>query len=189
MLFIKKYKTPHHICDQVLNYFEENRSLWTIGRCGAPSGVAINKDVKDSIDLCLEEKPVELTEYFDVLGKHIDEYIDEFDILKTSTKLVIAEGANIQKYKKNGGFKKWHMERTYLDKDTPDDIGMRRALVFMTYLNDAKNSGTDFKYQKIGFECIKGDTLIWPAEFTHTHRGQLTQETKYIITGWVHYDK
>jgi hypothetical protein len=183
MLFIKKYKTPYHVCDKVVNYFEENRSLWTIGRCGARNGVEVNKDVKDSIDLCLKQKPKELNEYFDCLGKYINKYIEEFDILKNTTNLVISEGANIQKYKKNGGFKKWHMERG------EGNFGIKRALVFMTYLNDAKHSGTDFKYQKISFECIKGDTLIWPADFTHTHRGQVTQETKYIITGWVHYEK
>ena len=32
----------------------------------------------------------------------------------------------------------------------------------------------------------KGLTVIWPAEWTHTHRGiaSMTQD-KYIVTGWL----
>ena len=36
--------------------------------------------------------------------------------------------------------------------------------------------------------CITGNTLIWPAEFTHPHVGQISEEhTKYIVTGWFIY--
>jgi len=33
-----------------------------------------------------------------------------------------------------------------------------------------------------------GKTLIWPAEWTHAHAGEILKtETKYIITGWMCY--
>ena len=33
-----------------------------------------------------------------------------------------------------------------------------------------------------------GKTLIWPAEWTHAHRGEvLNSGVKYIITGWMHF--
>ena len=54
----------------------------------------------------------------------------------------------------------------------------------MTYLNNVKNGGTEFKYQKLKTEAKEGLTLIWPTDFTHTHRGLVAKETKYIITGW-----
>ena len=55
----------------------------------------------------------------------------------------------------------------------------------MTYLNNAPNAGTQFKYQKLTTPCKKGLTLIWPAEFTHTHRGVISDtHEKTIITGW-----
>ena len=59
----------------------------------------------------------------------------------------------------------------------------------MTYLNDIKNDGgTEFFYQKTKFNAKKGLTLIWPAEWTHTHRGIISEEyEKYIITGWISY--
>jgi len=57
-------------------------------------------------------------------------------------------------------------------------------LVFMTYLNTVKNGGTYFKYQDYKTEAIEGDTYVWPTEWTHMHSGIVTNETKYIITGW-----
>ena len=35
----------------------------------------------------------------------------------------------------------------------------------------------------------KGLTLIWPAIWTHTHKGVVSKKhTKYIITGWINYN-
>jgi hypothetical protein len=59
----------------------------------------------------------------------------------------------------------------------------------MTYLNDVEDGGgTEFLNQKLVVHAKKGKTLIWPADWTHTHRGVVspTQE-KYIITGWLNY--
>ena len=54
----------------------------------------------------------------------------------------------------------------------------------MTYLNTVQNGGTYFKYQNQTTEAVEGDTYIWPTEWTHMHSGIVTNETKYIITGW-----
>ena len=64
-----------------------------------------------------------------------------------------------------------------------------RRLVFMTYLNDIEEGGgTEFYYQKIITPAKKGLTLLWPTDWTHTHRGQVSDtEEKYIITGWFNY--
>ena len=61
-------------------------------------------------------------------------------------------------------------------------------LVFMTYLNDVEDGGTQFKYQNLITPAKKGLTLIWPTDFTHTHRGVISQtKEKYIVTGWYSY--
>jgi hypothetical protein len=59
----------------------------------------------------------------------------------------------------------------------------------MTYLNDVNDDGeTEFYYQNLKIKPQKGKTVIWPADWTHTHRGitSPTQE-KYIITGWFNF--
>jgi len=57
----------------------------------------------------------------------------------------------------------------------------------MLYLNTVTDKGeTVFPYQKVKTLPVKGDLIIWPAEFTHPHYGVIspTQE-KYIATGWL----
>ena len=59
----------------------------------------------------------------------------------------------------------------------------------MLYLNNVANGGTEFKYQKITTEAIKGNLVIWPAEFTHLHKGVISKtKEKYIATGWFQMD-
>ena len=76
------------------------------------------------------------------------------------------------------GFLKFHFENQYPKLHT-------RHLVFMTYLNNVDKGGeTEFLYQNVKFKPKKGLTLIWPTDWTHTHRGCPCKKTKYIITGW-----
>ena len=88
--------------------------------------------------------------------------------------------AQIQYYRPGQGYKEWHSERT--------SGGNRRCLVFMTYLNTVPEAGTHFKYQKLTTPAEKGLTVMWPTDFTHTHKGQITKHhEKYILTGWLGY--
>ena len=58
-------------------------------------------------------------------------------------------------------------------------------LVWMVYLSDLDNGGTEFKYQNHIEKSEKGKLLIWPTDWTHTHRGQISRtDEKYILTGW-----
>jgi hypothetical protein len=59
----------------------------------------------------------------------------------------------------------------------------------MTYLNNIKKGGeTEFFYQNLKVKPEKGLTLIWPADWTFTHRGiPSPKEIKYITTGWYSY--
>mgnify|MGYP003310952385 CR=1 FL=1 len=56
------------------------------------------------------------------------------------------------------------------------------------YLNDVKKEdggSTDFDYYKIKVNPERGKTLIWPAEWTHAHKGNIINSgSKYIITKW-----
>ena len=111
------------------------------------------------------------------MNKNIKPSITEYSY-KNST----IEKYNIQKYKPGDGFYEWHCER---------NTGWfgKRCLVFMTYLNDVTEGGTEFKYQKLKTDAKCGLTLIWPTDFTHMHRGVISKnETKYIITGWYGYE-
>ena len=75
-----------------------------------------------------------------------------------------------------------HAERTSIKS-------LHRVFAWMTYLNDVNDGGTtDFTHYDIKVNPEVGKTLIWPAEWTHAHRGAvLKDKSKYIITGWIHF--
>jgi hypothetical protein len=57
----------------------------------------------------------------------------------------------------------------------------------MTYLNTVTDEGqTEWFYQNLKIQPQKGLTVIWPVDWTHTHRGIASPtQTKYITTGWL----
>ena len=61
-----------------------------------------------------------------------------------------------------------------------------RTATWMIYLNEDFEGGeTEFFYQKRRIKPTTGTVVIWPAGYTHTHRGNLVLKgTKYIVTGW-----
>ena len=85
---------------------------------------------------------------------------------------------NFQKYNPGQGYPHSHCENT--GRDTS------RVLVWMFYLNTiTDNGGTYFNsYDKIT-DSIEGRCVIWPAHWTHHHKGIISNtQTKYIATGW-----
>jgi len=121
--------------------------------------------------------------YLAELDKCIKAYVEEF-IPKSVCEYLkydIPEPFNIQHYKKGQGFYQWHYERM-----SNVETNWRRSLVFMTYLNDVEDGGTEFLNQECEVRARKNLTLIWPADWTHTHRGVISQtKEKTIITGWI----
>ena len=149
---------------------------------GTFSGI-VDVNRKHSTDVFLSENKLSL-KYFSELYNSVNEYVEKYSYSNSYGRWKINEHVNIQHYSPGGGFYVWHAERTH--NKMPQ---VYRHLVFMTYLNDVEDGGeTEFFYQNVKFKPQKGKTLIWPADWTHTHRGitSPTQE-KYIITGWFSY--
>ena len=180
--FIGGWFIPKKICKNIINYFEKNIEKSIEGCFGDTNDTKIDKNIKDSKDLKIEgnctEPPFDQYRIYlqNCLNKYLKKYPDANDCQRFN-----ADYYNIQYYPPNGGFKKWHSEACSRNTSY-------RHLVFMTYLNDVKNAGTEFKYQKIKTECKQGLTLIWPTSFTHTHRGIINKKKeKYILTGWFNF--
>ena len=182
--FIYKFYVEKNICDGLIDYHKKNTEY----KCkGTTYGDVVDKSIKDSIDVQFfnsSNNPVILN-YFKELSKGVTNYIHKYELdgnYKTNTSNLI------QYYAPGGGFKRWHCERGVWG--TPDQILAFRGLVYMTYLNDVKEGGeTEFKYQKIKIKPKKGLSIIWPTDFTHTHRGIVApKEEKWIATGWFNFN-
>lgn len=108
-------------------------------------------------------------------------YMQKYSILEEYDKHGIID-IKVQKTKPAGGYHVWHSE----------NMSMRfrnRISVFSLYLNDVSEGGeTEFLYQKQRFEPIRNRLLIWPATYTHAHRGNPPlSNDKYLLTGWIEY--
>ena len=177
--FIGGWYIDEKICDDMVDYHKSNKQLHYPGRAAND----VNKDRKDSIDVTinladLDDKQL-FTDYRKTLYDLISLYEEKYVEYKDCDEYGLVEMFPIQYYPPGGGFKQWHCERF---------TNANRNLVFMTYLTDVENAGTEFKYQKLKTECKKGLTLIWPTDITHTHRGIINNEhEKYIVTGWFGY--
>jgi len=109
-------------------------------------------------------------------------YYEKYSILSTIEKQAIFD-IKIQKTKPGQGYHTWHCENT-------EKTNTNRICAFMMYLNDVDDGGeTEFLYQKFRVKPKANRFLIWPAGYTHVHRGNPPlSNDKYIITGWVEHN-
>ena len=110
--------------------------------------------------------------------KIIPLYQNNFSILIQTP--LAGEELKMKRIKPGGGFHTWHYEGL--------GEGSKRKLVCQLYLNDIPNAGeTEFLYQNKRINAKEGRMLIFPSDWTHTHRGnpQLEHLNKYIITTWL----
>jgi len=178
--FIYQFNIDKDICNELINHHITSNKKGP----GYLTGNKIDKNIKDSIDLNVYPNS-ELTfvkNYYKELQKGIDQYYDLHFILKEKIGVHTKEPFVLQHYYPGGGFKAWHFERSDLEEPI-----ISRTLVFMTYLNDVNDQGeTEWYYQKLKIKPKKGLSVIWPADWTHTHRGiPSPTEEKYIATGWL----
>ena len=146
----------------------------------------VNKDVKDSVEMSFapnDPRP-EWRAYLAALNGVFGEYVKEYPMAGAYGVFGLRDRTNFQYYPPSGGYKTFHTERT----GAAEPEGSRH-LVFMTYLNDVHDEGgTEFYHQKLTVNARKGLTLVWPADWTFTHRGVASPtEEKRIITGWFNF--
>ncbi len=127
--------------------------------------------------------PVWMTLYEQEILECLQKYQEEFRYSQEGCAGIVMEKPyNLQHYAPNRHYSVWHCENNGVPPFH------RRHLAFMTYLNTVETGGdTEFFYQQQSFTPKIGRTLIWPAYFTHTHRGIPTPDDKKIITGWFRF--
>lgn len=112
------------------------------------------------------------------LHKALLNYCEHYFVVQT-LKLVSCE-VKLQRTPSRGGYHIWHCEQDCLKY-------ANRVLAWTIYLNDIPhNEGeTEFLWQGVRVNPKAGRCAIWPAAFTHTHRGNpVYTHDKYIATGW-----
>jgi hypothetical protein len=184
---LQEYLENILICDDLLNIYNKSKNK-QLGRLGVNS--RLNESLKKDTEITFHPNNFinypNLLKYLNELKKICNIYIKKYKYSNEAHPWAILENIQIQHYKPKEGYFVYHSERGVATFPYNN-----RHLAFITYLNDVDDGGeTEFYYQKLKIKPKKGLTIIFPADWTHTHRGitSLTQN-KYIITGWYsHYE-
>lgn len=181
MDFIFEYKNSFSdlFCDDLITYFNNKKEFHVINDIheggidrtdailGCPAHKSYNENFRPIVDY--------------VIKKHVNELSNKF-IFPEKWKIT---GHKLQKSERGGGFKNWHIEYNYDYTELAT-----RVLTWSIYLNDVDSGFTDFKFQNKSVKSEKGTLVIWPAYFTHEHRASTELKSdKYILTGWVNYER
>jgi len=186
--FIEIYKNAfsNDYCDSIIKYFNYAEE------CGLTKNrqehdEALKLD-KDDLSIYIPSFPMQHTDNNSMIefnrvfwGECYKQYAEKYNIVST-----LAEHKSytmkVQKTKPGQGYHLWHSEVSNRNDSN-------RILAWTVYLNDEFEAGeTEFLYQQYRYKPSKGDVIIFPAAFTHTHRGNPPiGGNKYIITGWVEF--
>lgn len=123
--------------------------------------------------------------FFNGLQKCYEDYTARYSVLRSCGN-IRGTVLKLQRTSTGGGYHVWHSEQGAGDS-------ANRVIVYMLYLNTLPENGngeTEFLYQQERVKPEEGLMLLWPAAYTHAHRGNpvYSQESKYIATGWFYYD-
>jgi hypothetical protein len=123
--------------------------------------------------------------FFDGLQKCYEEYVSKFSSLQDGQ--IRATAMKMQRTRPGGGYHVWHGEQG-------NGVHANRVLVYMLYVNTfgpSQAGETEFLYQRERYVPTANQMILWPASYTHAHRGNTVfgEESKYIVTGWFYYDQ
>jgi len=177
--FIGEYQVNDSAVSELVHFWEQNKDNADMGRIG----FGYDENRKKSKELLITPDNLPEFTYYHELFYCLNHYIQEYQFANEVNKFSIFENTKVQYYDKGWGYYDYHCENEGY-KST-----RKRHLVFMTYLNDVKDGGTEFFYQQRTTNAERGKTVIWPSAWTHTHRGCVSEEQeKLIVTGWFSFD-
>ena len=193
--FIGTYRNvfPDSFCRHVIDCFEDidQNSKWVISRQQEREGT--EKFFKDDNHVYLNNPNINQMllpkwkgqDILKMLWKGLqitfDQYTSQYDILQGER--LSGQQLKMQRTSPGEGYHVWHYEDGGYENGD-------RCLVYSIYLNDIDDAGeTEFLYLKKRVKPEENKIIIWPAGFTHTHRGNVVHgnRSKYIITGWFYY--
>ena len=193
--FIKIYNNAFsdEYCERVINSyhwmldnnglrdeFDNNEDKFRNDKC---IFMDVTNDDENLSEEILKEKQELSDIFFPEIIEHTNIYLKSLG--QWSNFYLEPNGMKVHHYDhtKSGGYYVFHAERagksmTYL----------RREVVYTLYLNDIPEGEgeTEFLYQGFRYQPKRGDLVMFPAGFTHTHRGNpVYTKDKYIVTGWM----
>jgi len=190
-IHVKENALDQETCEKFINLFESHLDLAGPGHAGDLDGnPAIQPTIKKSTDLTVDvsflDNPTwasDVKTLLTTLNIGINEYKEKYYTINDIGSWKLDWAFNIQRYLPGEGYFAWHCENSGFSSAD-------RILAWMINLNNVTEGGqTAFSYDYPALEPKQGNLAIWPAYWTHYHKGVVAhKESKYIITGWYVYD-
>ena len=174
-------------CEFIRDYHDGDDCLLSIREEGMTLGDTVQKHWKDSLDRYMTmyiNGAYQNNAINNIIAKsikeHIEKYKEENPELNLLDKWVIRDNYNLQKYSPGGGYHILHCENYNTGKHRTN------ILAWMYYLNTVREGGgTYFANFDLTVNAVEGRLVIWPAYWTHFHKGIVSKTCdKYIATGW-----
>lgn len=184
LTFISSYDiASNDYCNRMIAKFEEIANNTSLMQTSINDGteqygakrrkdlsIFFNEEHNNALDLQQETNKV--------LDAGLKLYMEEYPSL-ASCHNFYSHAVKVQKTPPKGGFHTWHCERGTQDHS--------RCLVWTIYLNDIPEGEGETEFLEYGIKVQpkKGRVCFFPADWTHTHRGNAVYtHDKYIATGW-----
>jgi len=178
---------PENFCQHLIVEFERNQKLGMgADRISSDKAFRHIKDdyqifVDDSISLNPFNNQDVIEMFFEGLQNCFEIYTEIFSTMKTVR--IKCDQIKMQKTGNGEGYHVWHHEQGNGSDES------NRSLVYTLYLNSLPkeaNGETEFLYQQRRINPVENTMVLWPASFTHPHRGNPVygDKYKYIVTGW-----
>lgn len=170
---------PEYLCDEIISFFEKSQKKLGGQVIDKDGNHVVDQKAKISLDLDLSGEAGMGSEVdkelYRLVGRAFNTYVDMFGVLKAFS--VYDTGYFLTKYFKDEGFYDWHI-------DAGNDATINRLFSCLIYLNTMDHGGeTEFFYQKLSVKPLRGRLLLFPAAWTHLHRGMVPLSgDKYIMT-------
>jgi len=115
-----------------------------------------------------------ISSFWKILKENFEIYSDKYLLNEPLS----SYGFKVHRVHPSGGYHAWHHEHGFM--------APYRVLAWMAILEaPARGGETEFLFQSLRIEPKVGQLMIWPAAFTHLHRGNPPLEgNKTYITGW-----
>ena len=185
-IYIKRNSVTSEDCKNLIQFYYDTPERHVPGLNYGKRENKISTDIQFNFN---DSKNPEIfsvmTPFMQALRRELEEYKKLYACsLESLQSWRFEDDFNFQHYKPGEGYFAWHCESGGV-------MAMNRKIVWMFYLNDVPNGGTEFINQNVTTEAREADLVIWPADWTHTHRGQTgpdIDKDKYILTGWFIFD-
>ncbi len=112
-----------------------------------------------------------------------NDLFERYPQLEDTYRMLFVSGGRIQETEPRGGYHSWHHEQSW------DMSSRNTVLAWSLFLNDVNEGGElEFLYQSLRIKPVRNHFLIWPAGYTHLHRGNPPlKDPKLIFTGWIDF--